>query len=173
MADRIVDRAVIFLALLLVLTLTACGRDESAAEASMSEGTVVPVAVGKARTREVVDELFSVGRLISRNTPSLAAEIEARVVEVLADEGEPVEAGQLLVRLDTTAVELQRREAQAEIQRLKASIENEKRRVDRYRDLKTKNVMSQEGSMMRKPSLRSIRRHFRLPRCVWRLPKTA
>ena len=63
---------------------------------------------------------------------------------MLSDEGEPVLEGQELVRLDTTTVELARREALADIQRLEVSIANEERRVKRYRDLKTKDMMPQE-----------------------------
>jgi RND family efflux transporter MFP subunit len=102
------------------------------------------VTVAAARQQDVRVELYSVGRLVSLNTPLLAAEIDARVVEILVDEGEPVLEGQELLRLDTTALELSRQEAQAGIQQLTASISNERRRVARYRDLQTRDVMPQE-----------------------------
>jgi RND family efflux transporter MFP subunit len=60
------------------------------------------------------------------------------------EEGQPVREDQVLILLDTTAAELASREAEAEIERLTASIANEERRVARYQDLKTKNMMSQE-----------------------------
>jgi RND family efflux transporter MFP subunit len=136
---------------LLVLTgalllggLTACGEDQTEDHAVAGTRNVVAVTIAEARRQEVRLELYSVGRLISLNTPLLAAEIDARVVEVLVDEGETVAQGQELLRLDTTALELSRYEAQAAIQQLTVSITNEKRRVDRYRDLKTRDVMPQE-----------------------------
>ncbi len=60
-----------------------------------SEGArrAVPVTVAEARQQEVRVELYSVGRVVSRNTPQLAAEIDARVVELLVDEGESVVQG--------------------------------------------------------------------------------
>jgi len=137
----------ILLALILIISLLACGGSadgEKTGGASPNASRAVPVQLTLVEQKEVLVELYSVGRLVSRNTPSLAAEIEARVVEVLVEEGEAVQEGQTLVLLDTTKTELARREAQAEIQRLKASIANEQRRVDRYRDLKTKDVMPQE-----------------------------
>jgi len=85
-----------------------------------------------------------VGRVVSRNTPTLAAEVSARVVDVLADEGQEVQKGQVLLTLDRTAFELAEREAQANIQRFLANINNEKRRVERYRGLMAKEMMSQE-----------------------------
>jgi RND family efflux transporter MFP subunit len=132
-------------ALLLTLALGSCSESDRAAKAG-GPGTAraVPVTLMDARVREVREELYSVGRVVSRNTPSLAAEIDARVLEVLVGEGETVERGQPLMRLDTTTTELSRREAQAEIQRLRATIANEQRRVARYRDLKTRDMMPQE-----------------------------
>jgi len=129
------------------LVLLACSgkdADSNRSENSAAGSRVITVRVAKAETREVLVELYAVGRLVSRNSPSLAAEIDARVVEVLVEEGEAVSKGQELVLLDTTKTELARREAVADIERLKVSIANEKRRVDRYRDLKTRDMMPQE-----------------------------
>ncbi len=127
-----------------IIALAGCGGDSGDEENIPAGGRVVPVTLAVARSQEVTVTLYSIGRLVSRNTPLLAAEINARVIEVLVDEGEPVVRGQVLILLDKTTSELARREAQAEIQRLRASIANEERRVKRYRDLKTKDVMPQE-----------------------------
>jgi len=126
----------------LVASLAACGAGDQ--EQSGVQNRTIAVTTAKAEVRDVQTQLNSVGRLVSKNTPILASEISARVIEVLVDEGEPVESGQVLVRLDTTAFELARREAEAVIQSLSVSIANEERRVKRYRDLKTTNAMSQE-----------------------------
>ena len=88
--------------------------------------------------------LQSVGRFVSEQAPRLAAEVAARVEEVLVEEGEAVEAGQVLVRLDGTPFELNRQEALAAIRSLQVAIANGERRVARYRDLKATNALSQE-----------------------------
>jgi len=127
------------------LVLLACSgkdADSNSPEYSVAGSRVIPVRVTKAETREVLVELFAVGRLVSQNSPSLAAEIDARVVDVLVEEGDAVKADQALVLLDTTKTELARREAVADIERLKVSIANEQRRVNRYRD--TRDMMPQE-----------------------------
>lgn len=129
---------------LVMAGLAGCGQDEAENRETAITRHAVAVTVAEARRQEVRVELYSVGRLISLNTPMLAAEIDARVVEVLVDEGEPVTQGQALIQLDTTALELSRYEAQAAIQQLTVSIANERRRVERYRDLKTREVMPQE-----------------------------
>ena len=134
----------ILIGILVAAGLSACGKGQPSGGIEEGARSAVPVTVAEARRQEVRVELYSVGRVVSRNTPHLAAEIDARVVELLVDEGEPVVQGQELIRLDTTALELSRQEAQAAIQQLTASIANEQRRVARYRDLKTRDVMPQE-----------------------------
>jgi membrane fusion protein (multidrug efflux system) len=130
------------LPMLCLALLTACGGGDFDGQAVGER--VVAVTLTEAGREDVQVELFSVGRLISKNTPTLAAEINARVIEFLVDEGDVVQQGQELILLDTTASDLARREALADIQRLKVSIANEERRVARYRDLKTKDMMPQE-----------------------------
>ena len=129
----------------LLLVVAACGDGgETAENPGELAADAVPVTVEAARAEDIVVQLHSVGRLVSRNAPALAAEIDARVMEVLVEEGRQVSLGQALVRLDTTLFELQRREALADIQRLEASIANEQQRVDRYRGLREKEMIPLE-----------------------------
>lgn len=137
------SRSVVY-GLLLSVALSSCADAPDAGNAKGIETPAVPVTLQQATSMEVRTELFSVGRIVSRNTPTLAAEINARVVRVLVDEGRPVQQGQVLILLDTTAFDLAQQEAEADIQRLKASISNEERRVARYRDLKTRDMMPEE-----------------------------
>jgi RND family efflux transporter MFP subunit len=135
--------------LLLLMTvslvgLTACGDGGNPDQTGEVTRQAVAVKVAESRQQEVRVELYSVGRLVSRNTPQLAAEVDGRIVEILVDEGQPVAEGQELARLDTTALELSRREAQAAIEQLNASVANEQRRVERYRDLSKRDVIPQE-----------------------------
>jgi len=124
--------------------LASCGGGDADGQATGVGSRVVSVTLAQARSESVEVELYSIGRLVSKNTPTLAAEIDARVIEILVDEGEEVSKGQELILLDTTTSELSRREALADIQRLEVSIANEERRVERYRGLKTKDMMPQE-----------------------------
>ncbi len=133
--------AILLPALAASLLVSGCGTEDQQGDTGER---VISVTLAQAASQDVEVELYSIGRLVSRNTPTLAAEINARVLEVRVDEGEQVSEGQELILLDTTAVELSRREALADIQRLEVSIANEERRVERYRDLKTRDMMPQE-----------------------------
>lgn len=56
----------------------------------------------------------------------VAAKIAGRVEEILVDEGDFVEAGQILARMDTDVLKAERREAEAELARAQISIETAK-----------------------------------------------
>jgi HlyD family secretion protein len=56
----------------------------------------------------------------------VAAKIAGRVEEIMVDEGDFVEAGQVLARMDTDVLQAQRREAEAQLARARISIETAK-----------------------------------------------
>jgi HlyD family secretion protein len=56
----------------------------------------------------------------------VAAKIAGRVEEILVDEGDFVEAGQILARMDTDVLEAERREAEAQLARAQVAIETAK-----------------------------------------------
>lgn len=138
MRSRVILLAVLVAAQAL---LPGCGKDEVAGGAEVS---AVPVNTATVELRDVDSRLFAVGRLVSRSTPVLASEVDARVTRILVDEGEPVRRGQVLLLQDGTPFELAAREARAAIEGLDVSIANELRRVQRYRDLEQTNALSQE-----------------------------
>jgi len=132
---------------MLMLAIASCGgkaNDGDQGATGQDETRTIAVTLAEADSREVRDELFSVGRIVSLNTPTLAAEVAARVDDVRVDEGQAVQQGQILLLLDSTTFALAEREAQANIQRLEVSIANEQRRVERYQGLKAKGMMPQE-----------------------------
>ncbi|HLT02035.1 MAG TPA: HlyD family efflux transporter periplasmic adaptor subunit [Geminicoccaceae bacterium] len=54
---------------------------------------------------------------------NIATKIPGRVAEILVDEGDFVEAGQVLARMDTAVLEAQLREAEAQLARAKVAVE--------------------------------------------------
>jgi RND family efflux transporter MFP subunit len=95
-------------------------------------------------TRDLPARLQSTGRLESRAAPMVAAEIDGRVLELAADEGDAVTAGQVLASLDPTTAELELRAASAEAARLAALLANEERRSTRLRELHAKGSIARE-----------------------------
>ncbi len=87
----------------------------------------------------------------------IATKIQGRIVEVLADEGDTVEAGQILARMDTKVLEAQLREAEAEVRRAQqasagaaALIEQRAAECDlAERELKRSEGLFREGGISR------------------------
>ena len=141
MSRSIRNRGLLLAMVAVQALMSGCGRDEAADGVEVS---AVPVTTAIVERRDVDSRLYAVGRLVSRNTPVLASEVDARVTRILVDEGEAVRRGQVLLLQDGTPFELAAREARAAIEGLDVSIANELRRVQRYRDLEQTNALSQE-----------------------------
>ena len=141
MSRSIRNRGLLLAMVAVQALMSGCGGDEAADGVEVS---AVPVTTAIVERRDVDSRLYAVGRLVSRNTPVLASEVDARVTRILVDEGEAVRRGQVLLLQDGTPFELAAREARAAIEGLDVSIANELRRVQRYRDLEQTNALSQE-----------------------------
>ena len=98
-----------------VLLIATSAPATLAADATAPTTLAIPaVSTALARTREMVDALVVSGTLVARDEVLLAAEVEGlRIVELLADEGDSVTAGQVLARLarDTVTVQLAQNDA--------------------------------------------------------------
>ena len=100
-----------FLTILLALAAAACKPKPAAAPPAMRPPTQVVVAEA---TREVVSErLVLVGTFSAEEQVEIKAEIEGLLQEVHFNEGKPVEAGQLLFKLDESKLALAVAEAES------------------------------------------------------------
>ncbi len=76
------------------------------------------------------------------DAPEIKSKVAAEVVEVLVDEGDRVESGQVLARLDDEAFRLDRQAAESDINRLQALLENQLRTLKRDESLFVKKLIS-------------------------------
>ncbi len=93
-------------------------------EPRQEERSLLPVQVVTVRSsdRYAVREQYA-GRVVSRRTSQLGFERSGLLTRVLRDDGDAVEAGELLAELDTRALRAQRRELRARIQEIGARLE--------------------------------------------------
>ncbi|HIP96813.1 MAG TPA: HlyD family efflux transporter periplasmic adaptor subunit [Anaerolineae bacterium] len=75
----------------------------------------------KARASDVVRPLEASGT-IEAETIHITAETSGRIVEILADEGQPVNKGQVLLRLDDSLLQTQRAQAEAAVAAAQADL---------------------------------------------------
>jgi RND family efflux transporter MFP subunit len=111
--------------------LVACG--DGGDEGGQLPATTVTQATAERQLIERIET--SVGRAHADTAPSVAAETVGRVVEVLVDAGDAVEAGQALARLDGDAQRDALAAARGEVQRLQALADNQARQVARLANL--------------------------------------
>jgi RND family efflux transporter MFP subunit len=128
-----------FLFLTLAL-LQACSKPADTS-ADKPKGSLITVAQAQAQDIEILEH--AIGQLESLIDPTIAAEVSARVEQVLVHSGQSVKAGQLMAVLDNRDVNLEDQAAQAEARRLETLLANQKHTVARYNDLIRRKLIPQ------------------------------
>ncbi len=95
-------------------------------------------------TQEINEEENLMGLIYSKSSPSLAVEVSGRVVEIIADVGDEVKAGDILAKIDSEKYNLQFSQAKAEIARLSALLINQELDLKRAEKLFKDNLVSEE-----------------------------
>jgi multidrug efflux pump subunit AcrA (membrane-fusion protein) len=108
-----------------------------------NEIKAVPVSVAQTLTRTLEIKVKAPGELESLADPVIAAEVAGRVLEVLVEEGGAVDTRQLLARLDPEPYEIALEQAQADVARIAALIDNQRLTVKRLQDLIRKQSAAQ------------------------------
>lgn len=109
--------------------------------ASAADGNAIPVELGKVRVQDEQALLWTPATVYSRQSATLSPEISGRL-EWLVEVGEYVHAGESVVRISDTALQIQLRSDEAEIRRLQASEEFSRRQLKRFRTLSESNSMA-------------------------------
>lgn len=105
-----------------LLALTACRpRGTGAAAASGSAAMAVPVVAVASERQPVIESISLVGTLAANEEIEVKAETDGIVQEVLFQEGQVVERGDLLVRLDDTKLRAELADAEARLKLSEAS----------------------------------------------------
>jgi HlyD family secretion protein len=92
--------------------------------ASQSQPPVGPsVTVTAAKTTEIVQSVVVSGSMVARDEVLVSPEVDGlQIVELLAEEGDKVAAGQILARLSRTTLDVQKAQNDAQIARAEAVI---------------------------------------------------
>lgn len=97
------------------------------------------VRVAKAANQPISTETIVPGTVISRNDAKLAAEVTGRLLEV-ADVGTVVTEGDVIARIEDTALMLRKDELEAEVERAKARLKYLESEEERYLRLAESNL---------------------------------
>jgi multidrug efflux system membrane fusion protein len=124
-----------FLGTLAVLLLAGTASAQAPAGGPGAAPRTVPVMFGKAERKAMPVRFDTIGSVQAISTVTLRSRVESQVVEVAIADGAPVKKGEVLIRLDSRAIEAQIRQAEANVVRSQALLEQAQRDVKRYEQL--------------------------------------
>ncbi len=120
------------------LRSTRPGADKAAA----SPEVAAPVTVDTVQRRDLPVTTEAVGRAEAKTSVSVTSRVDGQVAEVDFKEGEPVRRGQLLVRMDSAALDAQRRQAEGVVARDQAQLARVSADFDRNKALSAQGFIS-------------------------------
>lgn len=112
--------------------------------ASAGGGPTVPVTVVEAQRRDVPQRISAIGTVQSLHTVVLRPQISGAIVEVSFAEGEIVERGQLLARIDDRSIKAALAQAQAEKASGEADLRIAELDLARYNGLRDRSIVSRQ-----------------------------
>jgi HlyD family secretion protein len=143
------------LAISAVLTLAGCHKGPAAnAEPPQARS----VTVVRVEPRPITGALTASGDLVARQEAAVLPEVGGfRVAAVLADVGQHVRQGQVLVRLDPALIESQIAQAQAQLAQAQAQAAQAEDQAKRVQGLDDQGVLSEEEIVQRRFQARASR----------------
>jgi len=127
----------------LVLLLTASTLLLAVSDLS-AQGRVIRVTTSQVNRMDVEQLESAVGIIESRRSPQISAQVAGEIVAVLVDEGEGVEAGTVLARIDNEQYRLAKNSDEAEVRRLEALNAQKKREYERSLQLFADKLIAQD-----------------------------
>jgi RND family efflux transporter MFP subunit len=137
----VTDRAAPRACLVVVLAALA---GVATVQPAAAQGRVIRVTTAAAQAAAVEQTEWAVGVIESRLSAQVAAEVSGTVVRVLADEGQGVEAGQVLAEIEAKQYRLGQDADQAEVGRLSALLRNKRQELERARKLVAERLVAAE-----------------------------
>ncbi len=108
------------------------------------QGGAVPVTTAVVSEKPMPLDVRGIGTVIAASTVSVRAQITGELTSVHFKEGEDVEDGQVLVRLDRRPLEAALHQAEAALARDQAQAVNAKAQATRYQDLAQRGIATRE-----------------------------
>ncbi|MDY7035911.1 MAG: efflux RND transporter periplasmic adaptor subunit [Thermodesulfobacteriota bacterium] len=105
----------------LVYSTYGCDRDRGKTE-DMKGERIVPVEVIKVKTGRMTSYISATGNIYSLQEANVGPRISGRIEKILADEGDYVQKGQILIRLEQKQLNIAKQQADAALATARASL---------------------------------------------------
>jgi multidrug efflux system membrane fusion protein len=134
----------LFCSLLIAIAWLRSSRADSGRIAAAPE-LPTPVSIGTVQRRDLDVTADAVGRAEAKTSVLVTSRVDGQVAEVDFKEGRPVHRGQLLVRMDSAALDAQRRQAEGVVARDQAQLARLSADFDRNKALSAQGFISPGG----------------------------
>jgi membrane fusion protein, multidrug efflux system len=135
---------VISAALLSLTMLPGCSRDSSGKQEVDPRKTALPVTAGTAVQKDVPVQVRVIGNVQPLSTVSIKAQVEGELIGVHFKDGQEVKKGDLLFTIDPRPFEAKLKQAEANLARDKAQLQNAQTQEQRYGSVVQKGYVTQE-----------------------------
>lgn len=126
------------------LALGACSEAPEPATAEPATKSVVEVVVEELKLRDWQGTINTFGVVEALEEVNVAAELSGTVKAVFVNEGDRVEAGQLLLELDAEKRQIAVEQADQQVQRARIALQEARLKLQRRRNLAEKETISEE-----------------------------
>ncbi|WP_164136786.1 MdtA/MuxA family multidrug efflux RND transporter periplasmic adaptor subunit [Stenotrophomonas maltophilia] len=133
--------AVLALALVALLAWWLWPRNDAGSRDD-APGKTVPVRVARASAEPLVLRLKAVGTVTPLHSVVVRSRVDGELLRLHFQEGQQVNAGDLLAQIDPRPYEVKLAQAQGTQQQNLAELENAERQLQRYRELQKQNYVS-------------------------------
>ena len=110
---------------------------------SVASNAAPPVMVTVVESHRVVDRIEATGQLLAKEKASIAAQVAGEITAINAEEGDAVEAGQVIVSIDPERRELEMASLQAGVAEAEAALAESRREAKRIEQLRSNNAISE------------------------------
>jgi multidrug efflux system membrane fusion protein len=128
---------------LCVFWWTGCSSKKAESQ-GMPSGYSVPVTTATATLKTVPLQVHAIGNVEARATVSIKAQVAARIEKAYFTEGQDVRKGDLLFTLDRRPYDTALQQAEANVAKDQAQLENAKAEAERYTKLFQEGIVSKE-----------------------------
>ena len=132
---------------LLLLAGSSCSRSSSASAAAGGKGSVPPplmITTVTAQKGNIGSYVNALGVVTPRNTVSVKSRVDGQLLKVKYQEGQLVQAGDALVELDAAPFQAALEQAEGQLARDRALLENAHLDLSRYQEAFAKNAIPRQ-----------------------------
>jgi membrane fusion protein, multidrug efflux system len=117
---------------------------KAASQAANGKNRPFPVVVAEAKTQDVEVFLSSLGTVTPQSTVTVRSRVDGQLMQVLFREGQMVKAGDLLLVIDSRPFQVQLAQADGQLKRDRALLENARMDLKRYADLMAQGAIARQ-----------------------------